>query len=245
MVKSRYLAAILCQTVVQILLLLVHDVIVIDTYSQSVWLRVASAPFTFAVFTKYALPVLDIALIINLVTLLIDVIYLLGWILPANSLAAGITSALIVIVQYSIIQNTIELKKSHKRNDKIRVPSLVQLRGITIPFGTATFLLAIFSGQTGLTYALRLVIQLDAFITHLTANKTAISVKLFEAFALILDIACIMITFEEGGKQIDTVPLLIEHGADIFVNNLRSTLTVVTLIVSLPCYIVSILNILN
>lgn len=134
MAQSRFIASALCQSIVQILLLLIHDVIIYDNYSYSVWLRVIAAPITFAIFTKYALPALDVALLIHICTLLLDILYLLIWILPANNVAAGVTSFLIVIVQYSIIQNVILLKKSVRTDSKLKIPSLAQLRGVTIPF---------------------------------------------------------------------------------------------------------------
>lgn len=245
MAQSRFIASALCQSIVQILLILIHDVIIYDNYSYSVWLRVLAVPFTFAIFSKYALPALDVALLIHVGTLLLDVLYLLFWIMPANNAAAGITSSLIVIVQFSIIQNVILLKKSVREDNKLKIPSLTQLRGVTIPFGAATFALAIISGKNGLVYALRVVLQLDAFITHFHAPKKSFTVKLFEILTLIVDIACIFNTFEHENKNVETVPLLLEHGVDVFFSNLRSTLTVTTLVVSLPCYIITIFNILQ
>lgn len=245
MAQSRFIASAICQAIVQILLLLIHDVIIYDTYSYSVWPRIVAAPLTFAIFTKYALPALDVALLVHLSTLLIDILYLLIWILPANSLAAAITSGFIIVVQYSIIQNVLNLKKSLSLKKTVKVPSLTQLRGVTIPFGTATFALAIFSGKNGLVYALRLVLQLDAFITHFHAPKKSFLVKLFEILTLIVDIACILNTFENKNKNLETVPLLLENGVDVFFDNLRSTLTVTTLVISLPCYILTSFNILQ
>lgn len=62
---------------------------------------------------------------------------------------------------------------------------------------------------------------------------------------LIVDIACILNTFENENKNLETVPLLLEHGVDVFASNLRSTLTVATFVVSLPCYIITIFNIIQ
>ena len=50
---------------------------------------------------------------------------------------------------------------------------------------------------------------------------------------------------EDENKSLETVPLLLEHGVAVFFSNLRSTLTVTTFVVSMPCYIITILNILK
>lgn len=241
MTKSRYFASALCQAAVLLLLLLAHDTILTNYYSYSIYARLNTLLIIF-VYSTYALVVLDIVCTTNIILLATDVAYFLLSVLPSHSNVAAVICALIIFVQYNLIQNVLKLKDDFKtKSTVLKMPSLTQLRGFTIPFGTVCFLLAIYTGHSTIPFALRLVLQIDAFLTHLTSDFNVNTIVL-EILTFIVDVICIIIAAQTQNDPLETLPLLLQNGGIVFINKLFTMVTILTCIFSIPTYIITALK---
>lgn len=241
MTKSRYFASALCQAAVLLLLLLAHDTILSNLYSYTIYARLITL-FIIFVYSTYALLILDIISLANIILLATDVAYFLITVLPSHSNVAAVICALIIFVQYNLIQNVLKLKNEFKNKSTVlKMPSLTQLRGFTIPFGTFCFLLAMYTGHSTIPFALRLVLQIDAFLTHLTSVFN-INTFVLEILTLICDVVCIVIAIQTQNDPLETLPLLLQNGLIVFSTKLFTMVTILTGIFSTPTYIVTFLK---